>query len=178
MTGFVHESASISPEAEVGPGTSVWEWSKIREGAKVGAGCVIGQGVYIDHGVVLGDGCKVQNGVSIYSGVTIGDRVFVGPHVTFTNDLSPRAFSVDWVIVPTEVEDMVSIGANATIVCGNRLGRGAMIGAGAVITSDVSPFALVVGNPAQVIDFVDEAGTRLHVGPGGGPQSIAGREKP
>ena len=106
----------------------------------------------------------------MYNGVTVGRHVFVGPSVTFTNDLVPRADSGDdWTVVPTTVDDHVSIGANATIVCGITLGRGCMVGAGAVVTRDVPPFGLVMGNPARLVDYVDLAGSRLHRRPGDPP---------
>ena len=169
---FVHATAEVDPSARLGPGATVWNWTKIREGASIGRGCRLGQGVYIDHGVVVGDDCKIQNGVSVFAGVVLGDRVFVGPGATFTNDLVPRAASGDdWEIVPTVVGDDASVGANATIVCGIELGEACMVGAGAVVTHDVPPFALVVGVPAEVIDYVDRSGRRLHRGPAGPPPS-------
>lgn len=169
---FVHPTAEVDPRAIVGPGTAIWNWTKVREGAHVGPGCRIGQGVYIDHDVVIGEGCKIQNGVSVFAGVVLGDRVFVGPGATFTNDLVPRAASGDeWEIVPTVVGDDASVGANATVVCGIELGQACMVGAGAVVTHDVPPFALVVGVPAEVIDYVDRSGRRLHRGPAGPPPS-------
>jgi UDP-2-acetamido-3-amino-2,3-dideoxy-glucuronate N-acetyltransferase len=168
---FVHPTAEVDETASVGPGCFVWNWTRIREGATIGAGTKIGQGVYVDHGVALGEGCKVQNGVSVFAGVTCGDFVFLGPHVTFTNDLYPRAAAGDeWTLVPTTIEDHVSVGANATIICGVVLGRGCMVGAGSVVTSDVPPWALVVGTPARRIGWVDLAGRRVAQSPGsGGP---------
>ncbi|MEO6317252.1 MAG: acyltransferase [Acidimicrobiales bacterium] len=161
-TPFIHPTADVDASATLGPGTSVWNWTRVREGATLGAGTKLGQGVYVDRGVELGAGCKVQNGVSVYAGVTCGDHVFLGPHVTFTNDLHPRATpGDDWTIVPTVVEDHVSIGANATIVCGIVLGEGCMVGAGSVVTADVAPWALVVGSPARQIGWVDRAGRRV-----------------
>lgn len=162
----IHPSAIVSASASIGSGTAVWEWSKVREGATIGTDCVIGQGVYIDHDVRIGDRCKIQNAVSIYHGVSIGDEVFVGPHATFTNDLVPRASNPDWMVVPTIVGDGASIGANATIVCGITLGAWCMVGAGSVVVDDVPEGALVVGNPAVVIDYVDRDGARRHAGPG------------
>ena len=163
MGVFIHATADVDGRASVGDGTSIWNWTKVREGASIGAGCRIGQGVYIDAEVRLGDGCKVQNGVSIFRGVTLGDHVFVGPAATFTNDRVPRATTADgeWDVVPTVVEDLASIGANATIVCGIRLGRACMVGAGAVVIRDVPANALVVGNPARVIGWVDDKGNRV-----------------
>lgn len=175
---FVHPTAEVSDDAVLGDGVSIWNWSKIREGARIGEGSNVGQGVYIDHGVELGPGCKVQNNVSIYHGVWIGRGVFVGPHATFTNDLVPRAVSEDWKVVKTTVEDFASIGANATIVCGVRLGRACMVGAGAVVTADVPAHALVVGNPARVIDYVDLDGHRLRVGPTGSAPETEVEEGP
>lgn len=158
---FVHPTAEVESGALLGEGTLVWNWTHIRQRARVGARCRIGQGVFIDEGVNVGDDCKVQNGVSIYAGVTLGNRVFVGPAATFTNDRVPRAVG-DWEIVPTWVGDDASIGANATIVCGVRLGMACMVAAGAVVTRDVPEYALVVGNPARMIDYVDLGGRRLH----------------
>ena len=161
-TTFIHGTAEIDPSAEVGAGTMIWNWSKVREGACIGHSCHLGQGVYVDHDVVVGDRCKIQNGVSVYFGVTLGHSVFVGPHATFTNDRVPRADSEAWEVVPTIVHDRVSIGANATIICGVTLGEASVVGAGAVVTADVPPYALVVGNPARVVDYVDAEGNRLN----------------
>jgi acetyltransferase-like isoleucine patch superfamily enzyme len=159
---FVHSTAEVDGRASVGDGSAIWNWTKVREGARIGTGCRIGQGVYIDHDVVIGTGCKIQNGVSVYAGVTLGDYVFVGPGAMFTNDRVPRAAAGDtWAIVPTVVDDLASIGANATVVCGVRLGRACMVGAGAVVTRDVDPHAVVVGNPAQVVGYVDDDGNRV-----------------
>lgn len=160
MTLTIHPSADVDPSATLAPGCIVWNWTKIRERASIGSGTKIGQCVYIDHDVHVGEGCKIQNGVSIYFGVTLGDHVFIGPGATFTNDFAPRAASDNWEVVPTVVEDHASVGANATIVCGTTLGRGCMVGAGSVVNRDVPPFALVVGNPARMIGYVDLDGSR------------------
>jgi UDP-2-acetamido-3-amino-2,3-dideoxy-glucuronate N-acetyltransferase len=157
----IDPTAIVHPEAEIGAGTQIWNWTKVRERARIGGHCVIGQCVYIDIAVTLGDECKVQNGVSIYHGVTIGHRVFVGPNATFTNDKVPRAYSPDWHVTPTIVEDGASIGANATIVCGVTLGAYSMIAAGAVVTRDVPPHGLVMGQPARLVDYVTISGRRL-----------------
>lgn len=162
---YVDPTAQVDPRAELGEDAQVWNWSNVREGARIGPGCRIGQGVYVDHDVTVGAGSKVQNGVSIFHGVTIGASVFVGPHATFTNDRVPRADNEEWAVVETVVEDHASVGANATIVCGVRLGRACMVAAGAVVTHDVPPHALVVGAPARVLDYVRLDGTRLYVGP-------------
>ncbi|HYT00839.1 MAG TPA: acyltransferase [Thermoplasmata archaeon] len=157
----VHRTAEVSPEATIGEGTAVWHWAQIREGARVGRRCNIGKDVYIDTAVVVGDDCKIQNFASIYRGVTVGDRVFIGPHACFTNDNYPRAVSPDWKVVPTRVEDGVSIGANSTILCGITIGRFAMVAAGAVVTKDVPPHVLVAGVPAKPIGWVCECGRPL-----------------
>ena len=151
----IDENALVESGARLGEACQVWDWTKVRAGADIGDRTRLGQGVYVDQHVRIGSDCKVQNGVSVYAGVTIGDRVFVGPAATFTNDRVPRADGESWTVSPTIVEDLVSIGANATIVCGVTLGRACMVGAGAVVVDDVPPGALVVGNPARVIDFVD-----------------------
>jgi len=158
---LIHASAEVHPDADIGAGSKIWNWTKVRERTRIGQECNIGQCVYVDADVTIGDGCKVQNGVSIYHGVTIGDRVFVGPNATFTNDRFPRADSTDWQVVATIVEDGASIGANATIRCGVRLGRYCMVAAGAVVTRDVPPFGLVLGQPARLVDYVDRDGRPL-----------------
>lgn len=157
----IHESAEVSPKAMIGEGTRIWNQVQIREGAVIGCDCIIGKDVYIDRGVRVGNRCKIQNGVSVFRGVEIEDDVFLGPHMTFTNDLVPRAFNSDWEVMPTLVKKGASIGANATIVCGVTIGEYAMVGAGAVVTRDVEPYALVVGNPARRIGWVCRCGNRL-----------------
>ncbi len=161
MTTYIHQSANISDNVSIGENTKVWINVQIREQASIGANSIISKDVYIDHGVKIGDRCKVQNSVSVYAGVTIKDDVFVGPNVSFTNDKIPRAFNQDWKITPTLVENGVSIGANATIVCGVTLGEYCMVAAGSVVTKDVPPFALVMGNPARVVGKIDKAGNRV-----------------
>jgi len=157
----IHGTADVSPDASIGRGTVVWHWAQIREGAKVGRDCRIGKDVYIDADVIIGNDCKIQNFAAIYRGVVIGDRVFIGPHVCFTNDLYPRAASRDWKVVSTGVEDGASIGANATILCGIKIGGNAMVAAGAVVTADVPPHGLVAGVPAKLIGWVCECGRPL-----------------
>jgi acetyltransferase-like isoleucine patch superfamily enzyme len=152
---FFDPTADISPAAFIGEGSRIWNWTKVRESARIGTGVSIGQHCYIDHGVVIGDQCKIQNGVNIYNGVTIGDEVFIGPAVTFTNDLHPRAVG-EWSVTPTIVGNGVSIGANATIVCGVTIGKGAVVGAGSVVIGDVPARTLVVGNPARFVRLLTD----------------------
>lgn len=161
MSVTIHATAEVSDRAVVGEGTKIWNHAQVREGAKVGVGCILGKNVYIDAGVTVGSGVKIQNNVSVYAGVTVEDDVFLGPSMTFTNDLYPRAFDPDWQITPTHVKKGASIGAGAVIVCGVTIGEYAMVGAGAVVTKNVPPYALVVGNPARVIGRVCRCGRRL-----------------
>ncbi len=158
----VHPTAEVSGDAVIGDETSIWHWAQVREGARIGRRCNIGKDVYIDATVVVGDDCKIQNFATLYRGVTLGDRVFVGPHACFTNDLYPRAVSPGWKVIPTNVEDGASIGANATILCGITIGRNAMVAAGAVVTDDVPAHALVAGVPAKVVRWVCECGRPLN----------------
>lgn len=159
---YIDETAIVHPDAIIGKGTMIWNWTKVREGAVIGENCNIGQCVYIEGDSAIGDRCKIQNGVSIYRGIELEDDVFVGPHATFSNDKLPRANTVEWEVIPTKIRRGASIGSNATIVCGIIIGEYAMIGAGAVVTKDVPAFALVVGHPARIIDYVSEDGTRKH----------------
>jgi acetyltransferase-like isoleucine patch superfamily enzyme len=155
---YVHPTAEVDPAAIIGPGTKIWNNVQIREKAEIGADCIVGKSVYIDHTVKIGNRVKIQNSVSIYHGVTIEDDVFLGPHMTFTNDLYPRAFDPEWHVTPTMVRQGASVGANVTIVCGVELGAYSMVGAGAVVTRDVPPNALVLGNPARIAGFVSRLG--------------------
>lgn len=158
---FAHSSADISPEASIGKGTKIWINAQVRENANIGENCILSKDVYIDAGVSLGNGCKVQNSVSIYSGVTIENDVFVGPNTSFTNDKVPRAFNNDWQVIETRICEGASLGANSTIVCGIEVGEYAMVAAGAVVTKDVEPYTLVMGNPAKFVGKVDKLGNRL-----------------
>ena len=161
---FIHETANVSPRAQIGAGTKVWMNVQIREDAQIGAGCIISKDAYIDHAVRVGAGVKIQNGVSVYHGVTIEDEVFVGPNVAFTNDYYPRAQNPDWQVRATLIEKGASLGANSTIVCGHTVGTYAMVGAGSVVTKTVAPYALVVGNPARPIGRVCRCGARADNG--------------
>ncbi len=159
---FIHPTAEVDSRANIGEGTKIWHHVQVREGAVIGKNCNLGKGVYIDKNVKIGSRVKIQNYVSVYYGVEIEDDVFIGPSVTFTNDKYPRS----WIwneekVVKTKVKRGASIGANATIVCGVTIGEYAMVGAGAVVTKDVPPHGLVVGNPARLIGFVCECGHKL-----------------
>lgn len=157
---FIHPTAEVSPDAKIGTGTKIWNYAQVREGASIGENCVLSKSVYIDANVSVGNGVKIQNGVSVYQGVIIEDDVLIAANVTFTNDKYPRAFAEDWIVTPTLIKKGASIGANSTIVCGVTVGEYAMIGAGSVVTKDVPPYALAVGNPAAVVGEVNKRGER------------------
>jgi acetyltransferase-like isoleucine patch superfamily enzyme len=161
MSVFIHPTAEVCTKAEIGGNTKIWNHAQVREGAKIGENCVISKNVYIDAGAQIGNNVKIQNNVNVYQGVIIEDDVFLGPSMTFTNDLFPRACNPDWKITGTLVKKGASIGANATIVCGVTIGEYAMVGAASVVTKDVPPFALVVGNPAKIIGKVCKCGTKI-----------------
>lgn len=162
---FVHPQG-LCESADVGAGTRVWAWAHVLEGAVVGAGCNICDHAFVEGGARLGDRVTVKNGVLVFDGVTVEDEVFLGPHVVFTNDLTPRAHvrKAPEEYVPTRVSHGASIGANATVVCGTTIGAHALVGAGAVVTGDVAPHALVVGNPARRVGWVCTCGHRLDDG--------------
>ncbi|MBP5655306.1 MAG: N-acetyltransferase [Clostridiales bacterium] len=164
MSVFIHPTAEVSDEAVIGDGTKIWNLAQVREKSVIGKDCIISKNVYVDTMVKLGDRVKVQNNVNIYHGVEVEDDVFLGPSMTFTNDFYPRAFNADWEITYTKVKKGASIGANATIVCGNTIGEYAMIGSGSVVTKDVPAYALVVGNPARQIGWVCKCGVKLDDG--------------
>ena len=159
---YVHPSAIVDEGCEIGKGVKIWHFSHIMPGCKIGDNCNLGQNVVVSPKVVLGKNVRVQNNVSIYEGVICEDDVFVGPSAVFTNVVNPRsAVSRKHEYKQTFVRKGASIGANATIVCGNEIGEFAFIGAGAVITKNVLPYALVVGNPAKQIGWMSEFGHRL-----------------
>ena len=158
---YIDPTAHVSERAKIGKNTKIWINVQIREDAEIGEDCVIGKDAYIDHGVKIGNRVKIQNGVSLFNGVTVEDDVFIGPNAAFTNDYYPRAFNRDWEVSETLIKRGASIGANATIICRHTLGEYCMIGAGSVITSDVEPYTLVVGNPARAIGKICRCGTRL-----------------
>lgn len=159
---FAHSTAVIDEGCTIGEGTKIWHFSHIMQNSRIGKNCNIGQNVVISPEVVLGDNCKVQNNVSVYTGVVCGNDVFLGPSCVFTNVINPRsAVSRKSEYARTLVGQGATIGANATIVCGHEIGQYAFIGAGAVVTKDVLPYALVVGNPAKQIGWMSERGCRL-----------------
>lgn len=159
---FVHPTAVVDAGARIGAGTKIWHFCHIMEGARIGADCSLGQNVFVASGVVLGRGTKIQNNVSIYAGVTCEEEVFLGPSMVFTNVINPRsAVNRKGAYLQTLVQKGATIGANATIVCGHRIGRYAFIGAGAVVTKEIPDYALVVGNPARQLGWMSEYGQRL-----------------
>ena len=166
---FIHESSYVDDGCEVGSGTRIWHFCHVMPGARIGRNCVLGQNVHVASKVVVGDRCKIQNNVSLYDRVVLEDEVFCGPSMVFTNVVNPRAD----VERKSEYKNTVlkrgcTIGANATIVCGNTVGERAMVGAGAVVTRDVPPRALVVGVPARIAGWVCDCGVKLDIADGGG----------
>jgi UDP-2-acetamido-3-amino-2,3-dideoxy-glucuronate N-acetyltransferase len=159
---FAHESAVIDEGCIIGSGTKIWHFSHIMPDCKIGQNCNIGQNVVVSPGVVLGKNVKVQNNVSIYTGVTCEDDVFLGPSMVFTNIINPRSAVVRRdQYIKTLIKKGATIGANATIICGINIGEYSLIGAGAVVTKDILPYALVIGNPARQKGWVSEYGHTL-----------------
>jgi len=159
---FAHETAVIDKGCKIGKGCRIWHFSHIMTGAELGEKCNLGQNVVISPGVILGKNVKVQNNVSVYTGVICEDDVFLGPSMVFTNIVNPRSAVIRRdKYVKTIVGKGASIGANATIICGNNIGQFAFIGAGAVVTKDVKPYSLVIGNPARHVGWMSELGHRL-----------------
>lgn len=169
MPGTIHPSSDVATDAVVGEGTSVWHLAQIREGAVVGENCVVGRGAYIGQGVTIGKGCKIQNYALVYEPARLGDGVFIGPGVVLTNDTYPRAVTPDgqaktasdWDAVGVTIESGASIGAHATCIAPVTIGQWAVVAAGAVVTRDVAPYALVAGVPARQIGWVGPAGKKL-----------------
>jgi acetyltransferase-like isoleucine patch superfamily enzyme len=165
----VHLTADLEADVAVGPGTSIWHRAQVRVGARIGAECVIGRDVFIDEGVEIGDRVKIQNGALVYHGVTVEDGVFIGPGAILTNDRYPRAITStgelaraeDWTVSPIRLRHGCSIGAGAVVVAGVEVGAFATVGAGAIVSRDVTPHALVVGNPARRIGWMCACGARL-----------------
>jgi len=165
----IHPTAEVASEARIGEGTSIWHQVQIRERARVGKNCIIGKGVYIDFDVTIGDNCKLQNGVYVYHPAVVEDGVFLGPGVIITNDKVPRAVNPDltlktdddWVVDAVWICCGASVGAGGILLPGVRIGQWAMIGAGSVVTRDIPDFGLAFGNPARLIDYVCNCGSRL-----------------
>ncbi len=161
---YVNDYAVVDDNVEIGEGTKIWHFSHVQSGAKIGKKCVLGQNVNVGNNVTIGNFVKIQNNVSVYEGVTLEDYVFCGPSMVFTNILNPRSKYPQVgaaYYIKTLVKEGASLGANCTIVCGNTIGRFAMVGAGSVVTKDVPDFALVVGNPAKIIGWYSEAGEKM-----------------
>ena len=159
---FAHETAVIDEGCKIGKGTKIWHFSHVMNNSEIGENCNIGQNVVISSGVRLGKNVKVQNNVSIYAGVICDDDVFLGPSMVFTNVINPRSAIIRKdQYSSTIVEKGASIGANATIVCGNKIGAFSFIGAGAVVTKEVKPYSLVIGNPARHTGWMSEYGHKL-----------------
>jgi UDP-2-acetamido-3-amino-2,3-dideoxy-glucuronate N-acetyltransferase len=159
---FAHPTAVIDEGCEIGDGTKIWHFSHIMTGCKIGNNCNLGQNVVVSPEVILGNNVKVQNNVSIYTGVVCEDDVFLGPSMVFTNVINPRsAVNRRGKYESTLVKTGASIGANATIICGNDIGKFAFIGAGAVVTKHVKDYALIVGNPAKQVGWMSEYGQKL-----------------
>lgn len=165
----IHPTADVSPAASIGDGTSIWHQAQVREGACIGEQCIIGKNVYVDFSVSIGNRVKIQNNCSVYHGAVIEDGVFLGPHVIITNDLYPRAINPDgtqksgddWEVGPVRICYGAAIGARAVILPSITIGRFAMVGAGAVVTSNVPPHGLVVGTPARLVGYACACGRPL-----------------
>ncbi|MDC0463704.1 N-acetyltransferase [Flavobacteriaceae bacterium] len=159
---FVHESSYVDKPSQIGKGTKIWHFSHVMKNSVIGENCNIGQNVVVSPDVQLGNNVKIQNNVSVYTGVVCEDDVFLGPSMVFTNVINPRSAVVrKEEYMKTIVKKGASIGANATIVCGNDIGKYAFIGAGAVVTKEVPDYALMVGNPSKIIGWMSEFGDRL-----------------
>ncbi len=159
---FVHPTAVIDESTEIGEGTRIWHFSHVMAGAKIGRNCLLGQNVFIASGAILGDNIKVQNNVSIFKGVILEDDVFCGPSAVFTNVFNPRSFiSRKAEFRQTLVKRGATIGANATVICGNTIGEYAFIGAGSVVTKDVPDYALVYGNPGRIKGWVCQCAVEI-----------------
>jgi UDP-2-acetamido-3-amino-2,3-dideoxy-glucuronate N-acetyltransferase len=163
MSYFVHETSYIDDNVSIGDGTKIWHFCHVQKGAQIGENCSLGQNVNVSNNVIIGNSVKIQNNVSVYEGVELGDYVFCGPSMVFTNDITPRSkYPKEGTgYKRTVVKYGASIGANATIICGNTIGEWAMIASGAVVTKDVQAYALFAGVPAKQIGWVCECGVSL-----------------
>ena len=169
MTAKLHPTAEVHADSVIGDHTQIWHYTQIRERARIGAECKIGKNVYIDFDVVIGDRCKIQNNCSVYHGARLGNGVFLGPQVVLLNDKVPRAVNPDgsikdaddWQVSGVTIGDGAAIGGGCTLLPGVHVGQWALVGAGSVVTRDVPDHALVYGNPARVVGFVDRTGHPL-----------------
>lgn len=160
---FVHPSSVVDPGAQIGEGTKIWHFCHVSGNSVIGRNCIVGQGCFVAPNVEIGNRVKIQNGVSLFGGVVLEDEVFCGPHMIFTNVINPRAFiERKDEFRTTRVCRGATIGAGAIVVCGHTIGRYALVGAGAVVTTDVAPYALVYGSPARRHGWVGKCGTKLH----------------
>jgi len=159
---FIHSSSYIDSNVKIGYATKIWHFCHIQNGAKIGNNCVLGQNVYVGPNVVIGNNVKIQNNVSVYDGVILEDDVFIGPSVVFTNVINPRAFiERKNEFKKTIIKEGASIGANATIICGNTIGKYSMVGAGTVVTKDVGEHLIVAGIPARFMGYICRCGIKL-----------------
>ncbi len=160
---YIHKTSVVDEHVEIGEGTKIWHFSHIQSESKIGKNCTLGQNVNVSNHVMIGNGVKIQNNVSVFEGVELEDYVFCGPSMVFTNDLTPRARypKGNRAYKKTQIKHDATLGANCTIVCGHTVGEFAMVAAGAVVTKDVLPYALVAGVPAKQIGWVCECGQRL-----------------
>lgn len=162
MEYFKHESSCVHDKAKIGKDTKIWQFCVVQEDVIIGDKCNVGANVFIENGVRIGNGVKIKNNVSLYTGIVLEDDTFVGPNAVFTNVINPRSFiERKKEFKQTIVKKGASIGANATIVCGHTIGEYALVGAGAIVTKDVSPYALVVGNPGRQVGYVCMCGEKL-----------------
>jgi UDP-2-acetamido-3-amino-2,3-dideoxy-glucuronate N-acetyltransferase len=162
---FIHESSFVDEPCSIGEGTRIWHYCHIMQDTKVGKNCSLGQNVFVGRGVTIGNNVKIQNNVSVYEGVKLEDNVFCGPSMVFTNVINPRSEIVRKnQYKPTLVQQGATLGANCTIMCGHTIGRYAFVGAGAVVTKDVSAYALMLGNPARRAGWMCRCGIRLPSG--------------
>ena len=160
---FIHPLSVVDEGAIVDEGSKIWHFSHISAQAKIGKNCIIGQNVFVGNGVIIGNGVKIQNNVSVFHGVVIDDDVFIGPSVVFTNVINPRAFiERKNEFIKTNIKKGATIGANTTIVCGNTIGKYAMVGAGSLVTKNINAFELWYGNPAKKQNWVDRFGNKLN----------------
>ena len=173
---FVHPSSVVDAGAEIGEGTKIWHFCHVSGNSVIGRRCIVGQGCFVAPNVQIGSGVKIQNGVSLFSGVILEDEVFCGPHMIFTNVINPRAFiERKTEFRTTRVGRGATIGAGAIVVCGNTIGQYALVGAGAIVTADVAPYALVYGTPARQHGWVGKCGTRLEFDEAGSARGEDGK---